>query len=1132
MAEDATENLDTSPDALPVVEDVPEGSEASEAPSDVTPAQRLQRQTCTQKKRWGIGRVIVSGLGTLVTFLLFLAVVALLSIMGRSVELPQWAVDRIEERVNRDLAGEVVQLESVAIGLRDESYRPTVDLGGLLVENADGQRLLELPHLRSKLDTSELLLGRIKVETLELTGAALELARDRNGQIALAFGASVGGGGMQVGSVKQVMEQVDIWLASPLFVGLEEVKAQALSIRLADARSGGVATVEQGRLRLTNTQRVVTLRLSFDLEQPGGPPANLLFAADKAKGVQGARVVGKFTDLDVRGLANQVAALNFLNVLDAPVSGALTAEIDTEGQVAGLAGTLDIGQGVLQPTPEAKPVPFNSAKTYVRYEAANGRLVFDQIKLDAPELRLDATGHADLTDFDAGIPQTLLGQLRFSNIRLAPEGMFEAPVSFTSGALDLRYKPSALELDIGQLVLRNTGVDLLAKGSVSVLPGGWSVSLDAGIGTIRHDRLLALWPEGAVPKTREWLLTNILEGDAQNVAAAIRVRPDNGIKAAVSFDFSDAKVRYLKTLPPVEGATGFASISGDAFHLSLSEGRIAAPQGGELEAGGSRMTIPKMNGKPAMGEFDLTLNGPLTAALQVLDLKPFEFLSKSDLSPSVATGQANIEATLSVPLISKVKLVDVEYAVAAEVKAVRSDSLIEGRSLRSDKMVVAAGDGALSIEGAGIIDDIPIDVVWSRKIGKGTGNTSKVTGTIELSNRTLDAFNVGLPKGSVSGRGLGQIKIALNKGQVPDMVLRSNLKGVGLSIPALGWSKPSAASGNLEIGMLLGPDPKVKGLSLKTAGLEAKGDVQLRPGGGLDRAIFEPLKVAGRLNSRVDIIGRGKAPAQIKITGGTIDIRKFGVTGGGGGSGAPIELALDRLVVTDTISLDQFRGSFRTTKGLDGTFKANLNGEAPVSGTVVPTAKGAAVRIQSDNGGRVIRASGIFRNANGGDMSLTLQPNGKPGQFDGQLKITNARVKKAPALADLLSAISVIGLLEQLTGDGILFGNVDARFLLAPGGVTLRSSSAVGPSMGITMDGIYNTTTRRMDMRGVVSPIYAVNGIFGAIFSPRRGEGLFGFNYTLKGSADAPQVGVNPLSILTPGIFREIFRQPPPKLRN
>ena len=83
--------------------------------------------------------------------------------------------------------------------------------------------------------------------------------------------------------------------------------------------------------------------------------------------------------------------------------------------------------------------------------------------------------------------------------------------------------------------------------------------------------------------------------------------------------------------------------------------------------------------------------------------------------------------------------------------------------------------------------------------------------------------------------------------------------------------------------------------------------------------------------------------------------------------------------------------------------------------------------------------------------------------------------------------------------------------------------------MGISMDGLYDMQNRRLDMQGVVSPFYVVNGLFGALFAPRR-EGLFGFSYRLTGSPEDSDVSVNPLSILTPGIFREIFRRPPPEL--
>jgi hypothetical protein len=64
-------------------------------------------------------------------------------------------------------------------------------------------------------------------------------------------------------------------------------------------------------------------------------------------------------------------------------------------------------------------------------------------------------------------------------------------------------------------------------------------------------------------------------------------------------------------------------------------------------------------------------------------------------------------------------------------------------------------------------------------------------------------------------------------------------------------------------------------------------------------------------------------------------------------------------------------------------------------------------------------------------------------------------------------------------------------------------------------------------MQGVVSPLYLINGI-GALIS-RRGEGLIGISYRLGGTSAAPLITVNPLSLLTPGFLRDIFRRPAPR---
>ena len=63
----------------------------------------------------------------------------------------------------------------------------------------------------------------------------------------------------------------------------------------------------------------------------------------------------------------------------------------------------------------------------------------------------------------------------------------------------------------------------------------------------------------------------------------------------------------------------------------------------------------------------------------------------------------------------------------------------------------------------------------------------------------------------------------------------------------------------------------------------------------------------------------------------------------------------------------------------------------------------------------------------------------------------------------------------------------------------------MGPSMGISMDGVYQTGSRSFDMQGTISPFYLINGIAGAIFAPRR-EGLFGFTYRLTGQEGATNV--------------------------
>jgi hypothetical protein len=609
----------------------------------------------------------------------------------------------------------------------------------------------------------------------------------------------------------------------------------------------------------------------------------------------------------------------------------------------------------------------------------------------------------------------------------------------------------------------------------------------------------------------------------RDATAALRLAQGQKAQQAVTFNFEQARVSYLKTLPPVENGVGYGAIANNHFVLNLHSGSVTAPDGNRLDVSGSTLEIADMGKKPTDLAVDLQVTGKLQGALALLDEKPFEFLSKAGLDHDIATGRADLVAKLVVPLRPKIKVDDVGFDVSGALRNVRSDVLAKGRVIEAEALEIAAGGGQLRIGGPGRIDGVPMNATWSRAIGKGADPTGVVEGWVELSPRALDTFKVALPKGMVSGTGRAEINIVLAKGQSPDLSLRSDLKGVAMSIPALGWNKRRDATGALSVGVELSDVPKIKDLRVEAAGLSTTGAVTLTDNGAFESARFAPLRIAGRFNSDVVISSRGRGrPVQIALNGGELDVRKFGVSGGGGGAGPLVKLALDRLIISDSIALHNFRADFQNSKGLSGPFRASVNGQAAVSGSLSATSRGPAIDIASNDGGAVMRGSGIFRNARGGDMTLRLQPTGRAGEFDGKLQIDNVRVEEAPALAELLVALSVVGLLEQLGTGGIPFSQVQADFILGKSGVTIKNSSAVGASMGISMEGIYNTNSKQMNLQGVVSPIYAVNGLFGAMFAPRKGEGLFGFNYTLKGSADDPKVGVNPLSMLTPGIFREI----------
>lgn len=1113
-----------------------EGAAAADVAEDAAPARprralfRGARHPRPVRWRfpWGVilSLALALGLGALAV-----------GLTGKPMRLPVWAVVEVEQRMNAALrrailAGDAPQASGATVSLGGamvvigEDYVPRLTFEELRLMQGGGETLLTLPETRLTLDPGALATGQVRVASLRISGARARVRRLADGQLDLSLG---GNPAFVFDGLPALFDAADAVFALPALDRLTHVEAEALTLTVEDRQAGRTWDMGDGRMRLDNRSDALAAEMGLSLIGGGAAPARVLLTAVTEKAGPAARVSVTVDQVAAGDLAALAAPLAFLGVLEAPISGRIDLGFGAGAALDRLEAQLDLGAGALTPGTGAEPVVFDHAALVLSFDPARDRLDLSQIAVQGPSLQLAAAGHAYLPGAAEGLPQVMTAQIALREVRMDPDGLFVAPAAFSGGALDLRLRLSPFSVDIGQLQLLDGDRRLSLRGRAAAGDDGWRVALDVAMDAIAHDRLLSLWPLRLVPNTRAWLAENVQEGVLSNLRAAVRLAPGTEPRLSLTYDYSGAGVRFLRTLPPIEEGYGYATLDGTRYTLVLDRGRVVPPDGGGIDVAGSVFAVPDITRRPSQADITLRTAGSLTATLSLLDQPPFGFISRAGQQVDLGEGTARVEARLTVPLIERVTPGDVDWRVSGTIADARSDRLVPGRVMQAPELAVRADPDELVIEGPGTLDGVPFEASYRQPLGAGhTG--ARLTGTIEISADAAARLQLGLPPGLVSGRGRGAIQVDLPRGAPPQLRLTSDLAQVSLSVPEIGWSMARGATGRLEVSATLAAPARIDRLTVQGPGLMANGTVTLRPGGGLERAAFARVRAGDWLDAPVTLVGRGASAPAVEIAGGTVDLRRMPDTLGGGqaGQGGATEIAvrLDRVAVSAGIALTAVRGTFATRGGFNGQFMARVNGQAPVQGTVVRSPGGAAVRVTAQDAGAVLSSAGLFPNARGGDLVMTLRP--RAGGYDGRADIGNVRLRNTPVLAELLNAASIIGLLDQLNGQGLLFQNAEADFRLTARAVEVTRASAVGASMGISLAGVYDVERGQLNMQGVISPIYLFNGI-GAVLT-RRGEGIFGFNYRLRGSADRPQISVNPLSILTPAMFRDIFRRPPPRI--
>jgi len=138
------------------------------------------------------------------------------------------------------------------------------------------------------------------------------------------------------------------------------------------------------------------------------------------------------------------------------------------------------------------------------------------------------------------------------------------------------------------------------------------------------------------------------------------------------------------------------------------------------------------------------------------------------------------------------------------------------------------------------------------------------------------------------------------------------------------------------------------------------------------------------------------------------------------------------------------------------------------------------------------------------------------------LVITDFKVSKVPALAQLLTLASLQGIADTLSGEGIRFESFEMTTNTKGNLMTIEDALAMGPAVSILLDG-YVDKGKVVSLRGTLVPATKLNSIIASIpvvgdilVGKKTGEGVVGVSFKMKGPPKDIKTTVNPIKTLTP----------------
>jgi hypothetical protein len=1014
-----------------------------------------------------------------------------------------------------------------------------------VVDQDSGKHLSTMGAVRMVLDPFALLEGRLAIATVQAKGIALDTAL-------LPSGDPIDPGDLRIDSIPTGLEtafsNLDFLQHFVTRGGTDAVEISGLAVKLARAEGPPLALeVDKlvfsrpgpDSLSLKGTVSVNGAVATLDVlaRQEGDRPSSLTATLSHLD------LTPLTLNYDSQGQPRQ-GINSFANVSLSAVRGSDAVEPK-------LTASIRVEPGMLYMDRDEQDL--SGAQINLSYNAEHKTLEIDKSIARFQATTIPFSGALiDLDRLDPNAPKGFGVDFLISGGTAATAASGEPPMNF-DGQANGRYLAAAKELQFDKVGITSPLGSLYGSLRIRLRPQSPEISFGGQATTMQLAAIKQLWPFWMASKPRAWVQGNLAGGTVTNATISVFI-PEGRLAVAaatgklqlaanelhIAFDIAGARMNVPGEIPPIRDTTGHFDLSGPVMKVDISSGTSYFPSGRSVTIGPSTFSIPSTYDKPLMAQLKLAISGAGDAIGELLTYQPLHVLQRTEFKPEDFNGKidANVEATIG--LIRDQNPPPPVWKAALQLQKVDVLKAFDGRKINDLDGKIDADPRQVHLVAQAQIDGIPaqIDMVEPTEQGSDVKRQRVITTT--LSNQQREKIIPGL-----SDIIDGPIAVELTRIDEDRQGVKIDLAKAALTLPWVGWSKGSGIAANAAFETTGGDEQtSLKNFTLKGDGFGASGNLTVGKG-GLSSADFSSVKLSG-LDDFALSVKRGKGGFDVSVSGNSADARPIlarlksagsGGKGGGDQVDATIRANLDKVVGFNDESIGNFKGVFSASDGhvTGADFSAvTRTGEAVVSEMSKGGAKGT-IHITSSDAGSVARFTDLYKHMRGGLLNLSLRSTGDDS-WDGSIDIRRFSIVNEKRLKSIVSTPSGqdgeslnSAVKQNIDTSAQNFQRAFARLVVRKGILAVENGVVRGDQVGATFQGTIKDKAGNTDMTGTFMPAYGLNRLFGElpligfILGNGTDRGLIGITFKLTGDFDSPNLQINPLSIIAPGVFRQIF---------